>query len=383
MKALLLLVLPALLGAQDATPRIDPKVLQEAIWANAPILVPHGDELYQVTSVDKFLEVAEPYGYQEGGKGYRGLRLKGAPVPGLMGIFSKDTRAKGGDPKNARVYINVKVGKDTTDLQYWFLYAFNGPGTIYFAPGNALPKALSPFATLNQFKKTYGSKTYPLQELGIHEGDWEHLTVRIKNSDGSRVKDKAVFMSAHGDGGWSSEDKVLHNGLKDEPGRIWAFYSKNGHALFTTPDVHLYSQFKSPITGLAIFALVNDTSFLGGKAITVDFRSPLPGGKSGNKAIAGINGDPDLMKTSRLQIFGIQGDPDLAKALGFTPPAWITKYPDRWGRYVEKPHPMQDIKGLGPLMKQALDKLGLLTEMTLEAGPQPPWKKGVWDKEDE
>ncbi len=374
MKALLLLALPALLGAQDPSsaatekPRLAKEVLLKAIQDNAPILVPHGDELYQVTSVESFLAVSEPYGYQEGGKGYRGLRLKGAPVPGLMGIFSKDTRAKGGDPKNAKVYINVKVGKETTDLQYWFLYAFNGPGSVYFATGNALPKVLPAFLTLNQLKKTYSSPNKPiqLQTLGIHEGDWEHLTVRISNVDGQRIPDKAVFMSAHGDGGWYPERSVLAPDLKGKGSRIWAFASKNGHALFTTPDVHLYSQFKSPITGLAVFALVNDTSKLGGQALTVDFGLPLPGGKG-----------------SRLEIMGVQGDPALVKALGFTPPAWIAKYPDRWGRYVEKPVPLENVPGLKTPMKQILDKLGLLTEMTLEAGPQPPWKKGIWDKEDE
>ncbi|HLO66042.1 MAG TPA: Vps62-related protein [Holophaga sp.] len=350
MKSWLLLTLPSLLAAGDGP---DPNRVKEAIQRYAPILVLHDDEKYLPTSVEEFLAVTTPCTYKEDGKDHKGLQLKN----------NADMKMRGGNLQKAKTYVNVKVDKasGTLDLQYWFLYAFNGPGTIYTADFKSVPSVAPGLAWFT--KRIFDTNqpkinTYELKELGVHEGDWEHLTVRVSAKDGRIVTDRAVFMSAHGSGGWLPAAKVLDKGITDPTAdRVWAYASKNGHALFPRADRYLYSAVKMPGTGKVLFGMVNDASKVGS---SIDY----------GRAFAD--------RSPRWQIFGVQGDDVLRKALMPTEPAFIQKYPDRWGRFMTKKHPLEDIKVLGGLMGDLLKKVGAYDEFTLEAGPQPPWKKDIW-----
>jgi hypothetical protein len=103
-------------------------------------------------------------------------------VPADDGLALRDTSdaGKAGNLGAARVYVNAKVGPDSTELQYWFLYAYNGAGTAYF-------KYLKVF--------TYDAiGDYSMAPCGQHEGDWEHITVRVDNRTGQLA---AVYLSQH------------------------------------------------------------------------------------------------------------------------------------------------------------------------------------------
>jgi hypothetical protein len=67
------------------------------------------------------------------------------------------------------------------DLQYWFFYPYNG---------------------------SIGGVIAPLGFSGAHEGDWEHVTVRISDyADPKKRKIRGVFFAAHGsaEGAWMVE----------------------------------------------------------------------------------------------------------------------------------------------------------------------------------
>lgn len=351
-------------------PRIDRETLVAAIRRYAPVLVAHRDEQYRVTSWDSLKDVIETCTYTEDGQDFTGLCLSGAPKAKKDGTFTADLRKKGGDPKNAKVYVNVKVGKDATDIQYWFLYAFNGPGMVYLGLMNSIPAILPSDIALKSLKDSFpkgADKNYTkLKVLGVHEMDWEHLTVRVSNSNGEILKDQAVFMSAHGAGGWLPARAVLHENPKTKVMQPWAYASLNGHALFSTPDKHFYSSVKNPLTKTSLFALVNDTSSPDGM---VDFSVPFKGGKD------------------RWEIIGVQGDSvlkkDLERTKEFQEPYWIHLVSGRWGRYLKKPLPAESVNVLGSAIKYIFQKTGLDKEWGLEAGPQPPWRKDIWDKVEE
>jgi hypothetical protein len=62
------------------------------------------------------------------------------------------------------MYVNVREGGSYTDIQYWMFYPSNGPLT--FRTGI--------FCNLSTQRRNY---EWP--DLGRHQGDWEHVTVRV------------------------------------------------------------------------------------------------------------------------------------------------------------------------------------------------------------
>ena len=328
-----LLLATALVAAQPfaalgAAGRIDRAVLAKAIRAYAPVLVLHKDEKYLPTCVESLIKVTQPFYYQDrDDKRFRnGLKLiqQDGPNPNLA--------VRRGDPDHAKAYVNVKVGGQTTDLQFWFLYAFNGPGTAY----------LKKLGFLGRYEKI---GDYELGQMGIHEGDWEHITVRIDNRTGMTVAKDALYMAAHDSGGWI-DFKGASATIKGET-RLRVFASKNGHATYPTPERHYHATSKF---GVVEFRLLNDCEAPG---LSVDYRD-------------------------RCEIMGIQGDPALVEAMGFKQQAWIAAYPGRWGRVMEKPHPYASVPVLGQISGAILKTAGALDELTFEAGPYPPWAKGSW-----
>jgi len=314
----------ATLALQAAPPRIAEPLVAAAIEEYAPILVLHRDERYLPTRVDEYLKLTEPYPCQDA-KGERlvtGLRFQTRLKAGTGAADPP----RGGAPAQAMAYVNVKVGAASTDLQYWFLYAYNGPSTAYLK-------------TLGWDGRYVSRGDHDLGDNGAHEGDWEHLTVTISNATGKAVG--GVYMGAHGQGGaWP-----LPAG-----GRVRAFASRNGHACYPAADRYYRAEWK---LGLFEFRLVDDTSAPG---LLVDFRH-------------------------RTELVGIQGDAELAgqwQGAGFRPPPYVTAYGGRWGRVDIRPHPLASIPLVGSVVGFVLDQTGLLDELTVEAGPFPPWSKDSW-----
>jgi len=309
---------PLLLAALAAAAPV-PAPVRKAVEAYAPIVRFHPQEQYFPISAERYLAITQPVG--------NGLRLKpGAP--------------RGGDLATAKVYANVKVSDRTSDIQYWFLYAYNGPGIAYL---KYLGKNL-------RFQPLPDAVMAP---CGRHEGDWEHVTATVDNRTGALL---SLYLAQHGHG-QNIKPYKLQNG------RVVIYASKNGHASFPVEGRHYYEEKKfGPIE----FRLVN----LVAKGRAFDSRG-------------------------RVQIIGAHRLGGGAQAASLEIPAapWM-KYTGRWG-YEEK-HPREALKAqmkqsLGSsgakamerfgglkLLDTILDKAGIRGECFAEAGPTPPWSKGNW-----
>ncbi|GFP81511.1 hypothetical protein PHJA_000294400 [Phtheirospermum japonicum] len=120
-----------------------------------------------------------------------------------------DKQARGnvvkGDLQTAEVYLHVKpvLGSTFTDIQVWVFYPFNGHAV----------------AKLGFIKKIQ------LGKIGEHVGDWEHVTLRISNFDGTLYR---VFFAQHGGGQWVDSCLLEYgNGNK-----FVGYASLNGHASY-------------------------------------------------------------------------------------------------------------------------------------------------------
>jgi hypothetical protein len=128
------------------------------------------------------------------------------------GAHRRDTR-RGfrpvGGMLSAPCYVNARAAPDDSsafDLQYWFFYPFNG------REGRHIP----------------------------HEGDWEHITVRVTNSADPRLL--RTYISAHGqeNGGWASPDGEESRGRilrLNSTGNPIIYSALGSHASYTAPGV--------------------------------------------------------------------------------------------------------------------------------------------------
>jgi len=111
---------------------------------------------------------------------------------------------------SAPCYVNARSAPGDSsafDLQYWFFYPFNGREGRHIT----------------------------------HEGDWEHVTVRVTNTSEPRLI--SAYLSAHGqdNGGWAFPDAETEIGpsLQLTPGGNPIAYSALGsHASYTSAGVH-------------------------------------------------------------------------------------------------------------------------------------------------
>lgn len=300
--------------------------LMAAVEKYAPIAVFHKDEEYLPCSVEDFLKATEEYTNEEDG----GKRLS---------LNIKDESIKKGALANARVYVNVVINtpfaRNHTDIQYWFLYGYNGAGTAYLKrlvfPAEALPDEWFTFKDLGD---------YSMNPAGQHEGDWEHVTVRVRNGD---LAVQTVYLASHGGGESKKESDVLKDG------RITFYASRNGHAAYAAPDRHYPKVVKA---GPIELRLLDNCS--------------SPGQR--------------LDARGKLVIFGASEDgKDLLKDAGITFD-WM-KYDGRWGRVkVGKMDISEDIPSAQPI-REILSSGALgdaFREFDEEKGPGAPWKKGNW-----
>ncbi|MBE2320372.1 Vps62-related protein [Solirubrobacter sp. CPCC 204708] len=105
----------------------------------------------------------------------------------------RDDAARRGDVASAVCYVHVRPSPgilNCVDLQYWVLYPYSGGMGGFFGPS----------------RKGLG---------GQHEGDWEHVTVRLADEAGALTL-QAIFFAAHGaaEGAW-----MVKPAPAPEPGR--------------------------------------------------------------------------------------------------------------------------------------------------------------------
>lgn len=227
------------------------KQLQECIRMYAPVLRLHPDEKYLATSVDYFAQHA----ILRNTVTNTTSKLNLSTLP----IDSKETEhfkielngeaGRGGDVSLARTYVHVRASdKHYTDIQFWFFYAYNGPGTMRF-------KWLV-------FDSTVHAGNSTLEPFGEHEGDWEHVTLRIANATLAPTK---LFYAQHSSGQWIDYDKTTKGGNGKQP---VVYSSKNGHASYPSTGPNYTEHLKIPVSVIvwAEFFLVNNCAD-GGKEV--------------------------------------------------------------------------------------------------------------------
>ena len=290
--------------------------LEKIVHQFAPIAYFDSKEKYFPTSAEDFIHNCDEENRDDG----LGLKLK-----------NHDPETLAGNLADAKVYVNVKMHPEDEyiDIQYWFLYAYNGPGTLY------VKEASFPHY------KSLGD--HDLAPCGEHEGDWEHITARV-SFDGTTLKE--VYFSQHDTGQWISASDL---GNPDRP----TFYaSKFGHAAYADEGRN-YSHFVSMLK-IWEFRLVNDTS------------------------------DPDqsVDAQGRCQIIGIhKDDTDIFDQYQIDKPDWM-KYTGRWGAKITVETPAPNIPGVKVAVKEILEKMGIYGECCQLFGPTPPWEKSSWTGEE-
>jgi hypothetical protein len=185
--------------------------IQQRFIHNASFLQGYGVDASDVAAVRSFVEsldirvvqddLSVPAAFGQA----QGVRLEG------QGAVSA------GEPSLATSYVHVIRNKTpgtlefgTTDLEFWFFYPYNGPGTV------------------RSDIKVFGVSYHPQKELdplGTHIPDWENVTLRIDNSSGQVVQ---ITGSAHGD----VRDLALPAGIAYDGAHPIVYSSRNGHSLW-------------------------------------------------------------------------------------------------------------------------------------------------------
>jgi len=122
-------------------------------------------------------------------------------------VFWLDRTLRYGAVGTAKAYVHVLPLEEVNDIQYWFFYPYNGPGTVRCQFGSL-------FSAEEQ--------TPP---VGEHVSDWESVTLRYRNDTNEL---ESVFMSSHGDyHRYPPEELVFENG------HVVVRPSLNGHANYS------------------------------------------------------------------------------------------------------------------------------------------------------
>ena len=188
---------------------MEPARLPSLIAKYAPVVHFHSDEQFFPSSVPDFLANSNEV----------------LDANGNTGLELTANASRTGDLALATTYINTKVWPRTTDIQYWFFYPFNGHGIGYFEYLGA---------ALGEGDQGLGAGTYELPPCGEHEGDWEHVTVRVDNASGQAVQ---IALSQHGNAQifrGSDLDQVIANRWSATP-TVEVYASRHGHALYAAP----------------------------------------------------------------------------------------------------------------------------------------------------
>tara|TARA_R110002126_G_scaffold17798_2_gene68866 strand:- start:39279 stop:40703 length:1425 start_codon:yes stop_codon:yes gene_type:complete len=117
------------------------------------------------------------------------------------------------DVNNAPYYIRIKsyavkdqpsISAGFVDIQYWNFYGLNAPQ--FFRLGGDF----------------VSSKNFVWKNFAYHEGDWEHITVRVNDT---YDKILGVFYAGHGGGHWVAGNKISY-----DAGHPKAYSACNSHA---------------------------------------------------------------------------------------------------------------------------------------------------------
>jgi hypothetical protein len=232
-----------------ATAGLTEQQLRTAIATYGPVLRFHPAEPYNMCSVEAFLAHSKLHDKQTG------VEINHPSVAQLPSGGGGDGRYwliledgfKQGDLSTAKAYVHAywKPGLSYTDLQFWFFYAYNGPGTAHV---NGLV-----------FDTIAHTGDVNMAPMGEHYGDWECCMVRIDNDSKQMI---GAWLSQHS-GGEFFQQPDLQQFQKVNVNQIVVYASRNGHAVYAHAGANYTEHYKFPPGGIPAgieFFLRNDTA---------------------------------------------------------------------------------------------------------------------------
>lgn len=220
--------------------------LHKLIGQYGPILHLHPDEAYVNTSIEDFLHhctlVDKKAKTRVKDPGPDSLPQKGSDDQYYLEF---DPEGRRGDFSTAKAYVRAfwQPGMPSTDIQFWFFNAFNGPGTIHID------------GLVMDTIRHRGD--VPVKPLGAHVGDWEMAMLRFDNITTNLIE---IWLSQHAKGQFFSGDQIDHSfTFQGTQPKIYA--ALNSHANFSRPGSNP-SEYKK-IGGIPAgidFFVRNDTS---------------------------------------------------------------------------------------------------------------------------
>lgn len=168
------------------------------ISESGPILYLHPSEKYLPISAEQYID-----------------KCTYTTTPGEPDhLVVKDKSAYAGDLHSAVAYVIANwVSEEFTDIQFWYCYGYNGAPSI---------KVLA----TAEFVGRLLDRQFDGLHCGQHEGDWEHVTLRVSNSSKSVV---AVAYSSHGNVSWYAPPIT---------GQVRAYAALNMHGTYPVVGDH-------------------------------------------------------------------------------------------------------------------------------------------------
>jgi hypothetical protein len=206
--------------------------VREAIAQYAPVLHFHPDEKYNMCSIGWFLAHATLHDKVTGKTIVHPTfeQLPGGSADDHRYWLTLEESATGGDLSTAKAYVHALWRNDLpfTDLQFFFFYAYNGPGTAH--------------VNILAFDTIVHGGNATLNPLGAHFGDWESCVLRIDNASKRLI---GVYISQHAGGRYIPESE-LGQLTRVNGEQIVLYASRNGHAVYPDVGPHYTYHYKEP-----------------------------------------------------------------------------------------------------------------------------------------
>lgn len=208
--------------------------LTDLVTRVAPIVHLHPTETYKPSAFDKWYVERTSY-VDEQGKNRGPLTPQiaseaGFGANGSMTFPWGNGPIMAGDLPGAVCYAHARNSADWTtpgyDIQYWFFYPFNGPGIAKISINDV-------------------SLELDLNPIGDHQGDWEHILVRV-DAEG---KIRRVYCSQHDGGTWYDvSGRPGPNVVQLTPdGHPIVYSALNGHPSFPQPGEYVTQKDGKPL----------------------------------------------------------------------------------------------------------------------------------------
>jgi len=161
--------------------------IQDLVNKFAPVVHLHPDEQFFPASVPWYLENVSLYSKDNKliSETVDETSLSTADSTDYLKINDTDTEV--GSYPDAPFYVRfTQVGDELEfyDIEYWFFYAYNGCSSL---------------GVRGEIGSHRPEFQIPIDPFGTHQGDWEHVTVRISASTQELV---AIFTAQHSWGSW-------------------------------------------------------------------------------------------------------------------------------------------------------------------------------------